>query len=164
MKYKVGDKVKIREDLNCSDRYYMENGASDTVNIEMLKLAGKVVTIERITSYGKYTIQEDSWRWTDGLFEKRISKDKIEKVIYNAPATIVFFEGGDKVVSKAEEGDEFDWETGLAICLLKERMDKKTYNRLQPYLFEGDTPLWDTLVRMHCPHGEWEKIKKEWKR
>jgi len=79
--------------------------------------------------------------WMDSSPTNKKKKPIIEKVIYNPPATIVFFEGGDKVVSKAEEGDEFDWETGLAICLLKERMDKKTYNRLQPYFFEGDTPL-----------------------
>ena len=102
--------------------------------------------------------------WTGPGLANKKKKLTIEKVIYNPPATIVWFNTGNKVVSKAEEGDEFDWETGLAICLLKERMDKKTYNRLHPYFFEGDTPLWDTLVRMECPNGEWEKIKKEWKR
>ena len=88
-------------------------------------------------------------------------KPTIEKVIYNPPATIVWFDDGDKIVSKAE--DEFDWKTGLAICVLKKRMDRKKYNRLQPYFFEGDKPLWDVLVRMECPNGGWEKIKKKWR-
>ena len=100
--------------------------------------------------------------WMGPSLIHKKKKPIIEKVIYNPPATIVWFNDGDKIVSKTE--DEFDWETGLAICVLKKRMDRKEYNRLQPYFFEGDRPLWDVLVRMKCPNGEWEKIKKEWKR
>ena len=99
--------------------------------------------------------------WMEPNPTNKKKKPTIEKVIYNPPATIVWFGDGDKIVSKAE--DEFDWETGLAICVLKKRMDRKTYNRLQPYFFEGDRPLWDVLVRMYCPNGEWEKIKKKWR-
>ena len=117
--------------------------------------------------------------WPEPTPTNKKKKPVITKVIYNPPATIVWLNDGDKVVSKAEEGDEFDWETGLAICVLKKRMDRKKYNRLQPYFFTEDpnklkkviingeekekpTPLWETLVRMYCPNGEWEKIKKEW--
>ena len=95
----------------------------------------------------------------------------IEKVIYNPPATIVFFATGEKIVSKTE--DKFDWEVGLAICLLKRAMTSKQYNRMQPYLFAEEpkakhgkvkwVPLWDVMVRQAYPNGEWEKIKKEWK-
>ena len=106
-----------------------------------------------------FPFSDPYWMGPSQIYKKK--KPIIEKVIYNPPATIVWFNDGDKIVSKAE--DEFDWETGLAICVLKKRMDRKEYNRLQPYFFEGETPLWDTLVRMNCPNGEWEKIKKEWR-
>lgn len=95
----------------------------------------------------------------------------VSKVIYNPPATIVFFNDGEKIVSKAE--DKFDWEVGLAICLLKRAMTSKQYNRMQPYLFAEEPkakhgkvkwiPLWDVMVRQAYPNGEWEKIKKEWR-
>lgn len=100
----------------------------------------------------------DDW----GAKTRAKKMSSITKVIYNPPATIVWFGDGDKIVSKTE--DEFDWITGLAICVLKKRMGRKEYNRLQPYFFEGEKPLWDVLVRMNCPNGEWEKIKKEWKK
>ena len=129
-----------------------------------------------------------------GMWSSPTNKKKkpiIEKVIYNPPATIVWFDTGSKVVSKVEEGDEFDWEKGLALCVLKEKMNKKTYHRLFPYfdaceliykkdkngdpihnivdgkeagiLIDKAVPLWDVLVRMECPNGEWEKIKKKWR-
>lgn len=95
----------------------------------------------------------------------------VSKVIYNPPATIVFFNDGEKIVSKAE--DKFDWEVGLAICLLKRAMTSKQYNRMQPYLFAEEPkskhgkvkwiPLWDVMVRQAYSHGMWEKIKKEWR-
>lgn len=162
MKYKVGDKVRVRKDLVKDRGYFMEDGSTiDVVVEEMLDACGKVVTIKG-GSY-KYLLEEYGCYWTDEMFEG-LTSGGVTKVIYNPPATIVWFDTGDKVVSKVEKGDKFNWEIGLAICVLKERMDRKTYNRLQPYFFEGDKPLWDTLVRMHCPNGEWEKIKKGWKR
>lgn len=162
MKYKVGDKVRVRKDLVKEKDYFMEDSSrSDVVIEEMLGARGKVVTIS--SDIFKYHLEEYGCCWTDEMFEGLVSTC-VTKVIYNPPATIVWFDTGNKVVSKAEEGDKFDWETGLAICVLKERMDKKTYNRLQPYFFEGNRPLWDVLVRMECPNGEWEKIKKEWKK
>ena len=106
-----------------------------------------------------------------GANSKKTPKTIVSKVIYNPPATIVFFVDGEKKVAKTE--DEFDWETGLAICLLKKAMSTKQYSRMQPYFFSGApkvkhgkvkwVPLWDVMVRQAYPNGEWEKIKKEWK-
>ena len=106
-----------------------------------------------------------------GTTSKKIPNIIVSRVIYNPPATIVFFNDGEKIVSKAE--DEFDWEVGLAICLLKRAMTSKQYNRMQPYLFAEEpkakhgkvkwVPLWDVMVRQAYSHGMWEKIKKEWR-
>ena len=43
---------------------------------------------------------------------------KIKRVIFNDPATIVFWEDGTKTVVKAH-GDEFDEEKGLAMAIAK---------------------------------------------
>ena len=130
------------------------------------------LTIEMDIEMFKRTIGEDEAkrrREFDAFMKETIrasaSRKRITKVLYNDPATIVWFSDGDKIVSKTDD-DEFNKETGLAISILKKKMDKKTYNRVHPYLFTiGDNgrPLWDTLVGMNCPNGEWEKIKKEWK-
>lgn len=42
-----------------------------------------------------------------------------KKVIINDPATVVFFESGDKVVAKAKDGDEYDPLFGIMACALR---------------------------------------------
>ena len=43
----------------------------------------------------------------------------ITRVIYNAPATIVFWSDGTKTVAKCSPRDTYVKETGLSICILK---------------------------------------------
>ena len=43
----------------------------------------------------------------------------IEKVIFNEPATIVLWSDGSKTVVKCKEGEEFDPDVGLAMCVCK---------------------------------------------
>ena len=68
MKYKVGDKVRIRKDLKSkrADGSYEDYGIA--VNKDMEKLAGKVVTIKCVNER-LYTIEEYSYVWTDKMFE-----------------------------------------------------------------------------------------------
>lgn len=43
----------------------------------------------------------------------------ITKVIYNDPATIVFWSDDTKTMCKAQHGDTYNREAGLALCVLK---------------------------------------------
>ena len=43
----------------------------------------------------------------------------IKKVIFNPPATIVFWDDGEKTVVKCKESEEFDYECGLAFAIAK---------------------------------------------
>ena len=47
---------------------------------------------------------------------------KIEKVIFNNPATIVMWADGTKTIVKCQEGDEFDPEKGLAMAIAKKAL------------------------------------------
>lgn len=49
----------------------------------------------------------------------------IEKVIFNAPATIVKWLDGSKTVVKGGENDEYDPEKGLAMCFAKKALGNK---------------------------------------
>ena len=62
MKYKVGDKVRIREDLVMGENY----GGSVAVD-DMTDMCGSVVTIERVGEVHGYYIKEDpdEYCWTD---------------------------------------------------------------------------------------------------
>lgn len=42
-----------------------------------------------------------------------------KRVIINDPATVVFFESGDKAVAKAKDGDEYDPLFGIMACALR---------------------------------------------
>ena len=49
----------------------------------------------------------------------------IKNVIFNDPATIVFWEDGTKTVVKCQDGDEFDPEKGLAMAIAKKAYGNK---------------------------------------
>lgn len=74
LKYKDGDQVRVRHDLKRHHPYAMDPPRSyvchDALS-EMVKFAGKVVTISRTTRV-QYRIKEDGekWLWTDGMFEE----------------------------------------------------------------------------------------------
>lgn len=77
MKYKVGDKVKIREDLIVGNTY-----GADSFADEMEQYKGKTATITYICG-NRYDIDLDDgdWYWTDEMFE-----DDVEKA--NIPMTV----------------------------------------------------------------------------
>lgn len=68
MKYKVGDKVRVRDDL-VIDNDYGDSYVSFTSDMAYYK--GQVVTISEVGDYF-YKIKEDSlynWSWVDEMFE-----------------------------------------------------------------------------------------------
>lgn len=50
---------------------------------------------------------------------------EIEKVIFNDPATIIFWKDGAKTVVKCQPGDKYGKEKGLAMCYMKKAMRNK---------------------------------------
>lgn len=73
-KYKVGQKVRIREDLTAGAKYPMQSGEEygydPGANENMEAHRGQIMTIERYF-YGVYELCEDRehWSWTDTMFE-----------------------------------------------------------------------------------------------
>lgn len=77
MKYKVGDKVKIREDLHHNKEY---NDCS--VEKEMEEYRGAIATITRCCyddDYYEINIDGGNWVWTDDMFEDYIEDIEKEK-------------------------------------------------------------------------------------
>ena len=56
---------------------------------------------------------------------------KISRVIFNYPATVVFWDDGTKTVVKCQLGDVYDKEKGLMACMLKRFMgNDNTFNKV----------------------------------
>lgn len=75
MKYKVGDKVKIREDLKFSTYY-----GSKAVSYAMTEYNGTICTIDKIIDDDSFKIKEDDgkWSWTEEMFEELNPIDLVE--------------------------------------------------------------------------------------
>ena len=64
MKYKVGDKVKVRSDLKCEEYY---DGVPFTS--EMNRFKGMEITIARVNYGGYYEVLETPYNFTDEMLE-----------------------------------------------------------------------------------------------
>lgn len=62
-----------------------------------------------------------------------------EKVIFNDPATIVFWKDGTKTVVKCMEGDTYNPEVGLAMCVCKKLYDSKYHKFFKHYTKDAPT-------------------------
>lgn len=57
-------------------------------------------------------------------------KSNIERVIFNDPATIIYWKDGTKTVVKCQEGDTYSKETGFVMCYLKKLLgNDNTFNK-----------------------------------
>lgn len=54
----------------------------------------------------------------------------IKKIIYNAPATIVFWNDNTKTISKCDTNDNYNPETGLLLCVMKKLYGNDTIHSL----------------------------------
>lgn len=89
---------------------------------------------EFLTNYGKGI----------EIVDERVDPFDIEKVIFNDPATIVFWADGTKTVVKCGEEDIYDCQTGLLMCIAKKAF--------------GNTGKFNDILREWIPETEgWER-------
>lgn len=84
-----------------------------------------------------------------------------ENVIFNDPATIVYWDDGTKTVVKCQPGDVFSAETGLTTAMLKKYMgNDNTFNRIinewlkRTGQYHPALPALTTPDRMETPAAE----------
>ena len=123
MKYKVGDKVRVRDDIEVYREYKMEDSKELAwINPEMLKFKGEILTITEINQYGKYSVKEDNelWSWTDEMFSGlAVSRPKIVITTDGKTTTAKMYKG-KKLLKAAESScspeDTFDFAVGAKIA------------------------------------------------
>jgi hypothetical protein len=107
------------------------------VNIRRIKLKKEKIKM----SYNNEFSFEEIYQWnksltdwtlpityaTGGLLTSSTKKENfdIEKVLFNSPATIVWFKDGTKVVVQCQENDVFNKEVGLAMAVMKKAYGNK---------------------------------------
>lgn len=143
MKYVVGDKVRVRKDLEVDTSY-----GGDSFILDMKTYLGKTMTISRIVRGCKYKLKEDAGRfnWTDEMLE-----DAEDITILVRGNEVIAKKGNTVGIAKCSPEDEFDIFTGakLAIDRLEEKC--KPYSWLKkgviyyfPNVFKYD--LYDYYV------------------
>lgn len=105
--FKVGDKVKVREDLVEGRKY------GDLVFLAgyMSSFKGHIFTVDKVED-GCYSGRENPFYWSEEMLVSAIT----DKVIFNGKATVLI-KDGKKYVSKCKDGDAYDKEKGLLLCL-----------------------------------------------
>ena len=99
MKYKIGDKVLVRSDLEEGKTY-----GDEVVMSDMLYFKGKIVTIEHVDYPNCYRIKEDpdQWHWTDEMFDEKESEEiKSEYLSYCEKIDEYF--SSDKIYNSSDE-------------------------------------------------------------
>ena len=88
MKYKVGDKVKVKEDLEIGETY-----GGLTFSVQMREYRGQIVTIKTADD-DSYQIEEDelNWYWTDEMLEdveEEMSLEDFLNALWKNPEIII---------------------------------------------------------------------------
>lgn len=118
---------------------------SDSINKEVERIMSYMYAIPSNTSYA-FSVKEDS---------KKYPMPK--EIIFNPPATIVYFTDGTKVVVKCNEDEEFVPEYGLAMAVLK-----KMYNGNRNKYLKFVNEAWDKhLTSKKEKFEKNEKLMKE---
>lgn len=122
MKYKVGDKVRIREDLKFGEIY---GGCLFTKGMQ--NLAGKIARITEVYEHkGEYHIDSCDCYWTDEMFEEVRNMNK-HVVIYVDGNKVVARCGDKEGVARCHPDDYFYFYTGAKIALERLEEAEKPY-------------------------------------
>lgn len=118
-----------------------KNGAKIVVNIDSIEFSGDGFSkFEGRTMGVKTTDYTRYYKMNDVEFNRHLNRiPEIKNVIFNDPATIVFWDDGTKTVVKCQPGDSFDPEKGLAMAITKKAYGNKgSYcNQLKKWLYFG---------------------------
>lgn len=96
MKFKVGDRVRVRKDLEYGNFY-----GGVRVNDEMVNNKGKVLTIIGIDNR-TYLVEGSTWFWTDEMFENKV--DYTYEDLKKSPiGTKVMFENGKILIKLSDK-------------------------------------------------------------
>lgn len=99
--------------------------------------------------------------WGDATKKKL----KVEKVIFNPPATIIFFNDGAKTVVKCTEDDTYNYKTGLILGYLKRRFKGTVYKMFIDTLSrecKNGKNLYDYIMYQELGWKKYKEFLRKW--
>ena len=91
------------------------------------------INFEPVGTYGvKFEVKDPNPGFVKWIFGLKITD--IDRVIFNDPATIVFWKDKTKTIVKCHPEDTFDEEIGFMCCYLKRILSSKEYTKFCGYL------------------------------
>ena len=111
------------------------------VNADLLRLLGSYTPPNKV----KVGLDQNSftagWNAAVRYMREHPALPGIHRVIFNGPATIVYWDDGSKTVVKCQPGDTFSAKTGLKAAMLKRFMgNDNTYNKVLNHWLGTVTP------------------------
>lgn len=141
MKFKVGDKVRVRSDLVIGKKYGGQGCKEKLTFLEAMRLkAGQILTVARHSAAGNYMMTETGYYFSEDMLEPA-SKDHRKIVItQDGVVTKARLYNGDTVIketsAKCHPDDEFDFEIGASLAF--ERLGlKPTKTSQTPQYYSG---------------------------
>lgn len=121
----VLDTNEIFDTVTIRTRFYKNGNSTIVIPSEVFNALSLMF---KHTNYGYLDTDVASWypirqycvndvNLIHGIYSRR--KHEIKKVIFNGPATVVYWGDGTKTVVKCSKDDEFDPEKGLAMAIAK---------------------------------------------
>lgn len=154
MKFNVGDRVKVVA-LNKESMLWGKT-----------KFIGDIFTINSVNPNGEhvynrphYGVEEDHciFVWMEDELELVTA---VQKVIYNDPATIIFWNDGTKTVAKCQKGDKYDPEKGFLVAYLKKQIGNNVLrNELETWVAPTLEPKEEKQI-MRFNTGDYAKVVK----
>lgn len=145
MKYDVGNKVKVKSDLEKTDDVSVYGVGT---NDDMVKMAGKTVTINDVRA-DSYKIKEDDYVWTDEMFNGLAGLSK-EELLDMPLGTKIITDTGKELIY---DGDSFsNGEDILNILSVNDDLS----------LVNEDDSFGTEIVEVQTPeyNTTWKKIRK----
>ncbi len=95
------------------------------------------------------------------FFESLYDENKIKRVIFSKPMTIIIWEDGKKTYAKTTEDDEYDPFRGFLLCYAKKKL-RKEVTQYKDFLFNMDSKgryFIEYLIK--GMHKDWKTYEKE---
>ena len=143
MKYKVGDKVKIRSWEDMEKEFGLDsdgdikNGDTNFVR-DMEHYCGKELTISEVYSSFYHTFEGGDWAYTDNMFEDVSETTTV--ILYKKDNTVVALDKKTKKegIAICAPEDKFDFYTGAEIALARLFGKMEPPKKPEPKYYSGE--------------------------